>query len=147
MAEETLFSTGRILVTSSAAQALRDAGTPVSALLGRHRRGDWGDVPSDARLANDRALLAGGELGSTYRLSTGNECSVVTDEARALTVVMTDADLPVFAGAPPEEVEQRMRAAAGAAIVLNVDEQEGGGQEGQVLPYSSWQRIVSDGPV
>lgn len=146
MADETLFPTGRVLVTASAAEALQETGTHVVALLCRHRKGDWGDVPTDGRIANDRAVRTGGEVGSTYRLGAGHACFIVTDGARAVTVVMTEADLPVFADAAPEDVEQAMRTAAGASVLLEVDGQGSGGQEDPAVPYSPRPRIVPDRP-
>jgi hypothetical protein len=38
----------------------------VFACLNRHVRGDWGDVSSDNKMANDQALKQGNRLQSAY---------------------------------------------------------------------------------
>lgn len=62
------FDLGAIVVSPQALRALQRFGTAPSTLVQRHASGDWGDIDTDARQANERALHSGGWLISMYVL-------------------------------------------------------------------------------
>jgi hypothetical protein len=137
---------GRVLVTEAAAQALHEAAVPVATLLDRHRLGDWGDLPDEAKSANDRALRIGGEVGSSYRLLTGAECLVVTDRSREATVVMTVLDMPILLDAKPQEREQKLRELAGAASLPEAEQDAKGSPRAGAPAPSTRPHPVPDPP-
>jgi hypothetical protein len=110
----TLFEPGIVLVTQGASAALCEYGLHVDTLLARHLQGDWGDVVGEAVTANQRALLTGGELGSTFSLPNRTECLILTAGDRSLTCILTDAELPVVLSVTPEKRSAALQAEAGA---------------------------------
>lgn len=89
-APELKFEIGEVLVTPTAASALEAHGRSVSDVLGRHQAGDWGDVSEQARLVNERGLVEGFNLQSTYQLENGQRLVVVTNADRTLTMIHLD---------------------------------------------------------
>ncbi len=82
------FDLGHVVVTPGANQALKNACQTASHFLNRHLSADWGDLcESDLRL-NDEAVKHGGQLLSSYRLSTGLTLWIVTEADRSHTVVL-----------------------------------------------------------
>lgn len=80
---------GAIVATPAALGALERANTTPRELLARHLRGDWGDLGSEDTLANERALLEGARLLSTYCLpATGQRVWVITEWDRSSTTVL-----------------------------------------------------------
>jgi hypothetical protein len=56
--------------------------------LGRHVRGDWGDLdPEDGR-ANEQALVTGARLFSAYRSRSGVKFWVITEADRSSTCLL-----------------------------------------------------------
>ncbi len=88
---DTKFDLGQIVATNGALQALEQK--EVALFLGRHRRGDWGDLcPQDKQL-NDQAVKDGGRILSAYTSSTGVKVWVITeavgdDGRRASTCIL-----------------------------------------------------------
>lgn len=62
------FDLGAILVSPQALRTLQRFGTDPSTLVQRHASGDWGDINTEARKANELALHSGGWLVSMYVL-------------------------------------------------------------------------------
>jgi hypothetical protein len=60
--------------------------------LGRHVRGDWGDVDDDDWEANERALKEGTRLLSVYRSAGGVNFYVITEWDRSLTTILLQDD-------------------------------------------------------
>jgi hypothetical protein len=91
------FPPGRVAVTAGAVNALQptepgEAPQPfdqdrLEPLIGRHLRGDWGEVDSRDSRENDRALLCGGRLLSAYE-HDGQRFFVITEWDRSTTTVM-----------------------------------------------------------
>jgi hypothetical protein len=51
--------------------------------------GDWGDVDTEEKAANDRAVKEGGRLVSCYHLPrTGKAIWIITDADRSVTTVL-----------------------------------------------------------
>lgn len=77
----TKFSLGQILATPGALQALRESGQTPLPFLGRHARGDWGEVcPEDGQL-NDQSLIDGSRIISAYKTLKGQRLWVITEAA------------------------------------------------------------------
>lgn len=82
----TRFPTGIIVVTPRASAAI-----PVlerSAALGRHERGDWGEILPEQSAINEDALLTGAGLLSAYRSTQGIRCFVITLADWSVTTVL-----------------------------------------------------------
>jgi hypothetical protein len=60
----------------------------IAASLIRHESGDWGDVPREDALANERALLEGERIVSAYESSCGVRFWVITEADRSSTTVL-----------------------------------------------------------
>jgi hypothetical protein len=58
----------------------------------RHQSGDWGDVDTHDRNANDRALTEGTRLFSVYRSATGLKFWIITEADRSSTTVLMPED-------------------------------------------------------
>jgi hypothetical protein len=81
------FELGRLLATPGALSALADVGlTPID-LLTRHRSGDWGDLGSDDKRANDYAVKNGERILSAYQIG-GHRFYVITEWDRSVTTVL-----------------------------------------------------------
>jgi hypothetical protein len=68
-----------VVATPGALDALADSGQDAEFFLEKHLTGDWGGVDAEDRRANDRAVLDGGRLLSSYRTLRGVEVWVVTE--------------------------------------------------------------------
>jgi hypothetical protein len=77
--ETKKFSLGRIVATPGALEALRDAGQDAGVFLARHVTGDWGDLGSEDRQANDAALIDGSRLLSAYQTRKGEKIWIITE--------------------------------------------------------------------
>ena len=61
--------------------------------LSRHARGDWGDMDTEDRESNERALVSGARLFSGYKLDDSRKVWVITeaiddDGRRSATMVL-----------------------------------------------------------
>ena len=84
------FSLGILHITANADQAL--APLDVSLAIGRHSRGDWGDLNPDDCAANDAALQKGARLFSAYYDRKGVKFWIITEADRRLTTVLLPED-------------------------------------------------------
>jgi hypothetical protein len=76
-----LFELGELTATVEAVTAAHDARVQVIDRLLRHLGGDWGDVNTNQRAANDASVTAGGPLRSLYPLPGNGAALVVTTDA------------------------------------------------------------------
>ena len=60
--------------------------------LARHLQGDWGDLDTDDRSANDRALIEGSRLLSAYHATNGIKFWIITEWDRSATTVLLPED-------------------------------------------------------
>lgn len=81
---------GQIVGTSSALKTLDPESIRVA--LGRHVRGDWGDLDAHDRAANEAALRNGDRLLSVYSDSKGTRFYVITEWDRSVTTVLLPED-------------------------------------------------------
>lgn len=84
------FRLGRIVATSHALEVI----TQDDILVGiqRHQAGDWGELPLEDRVANDRALVQGTRLLSAYRSINGVKFWIITEADRWSTTVLLPED-------------------------------------------------------
>ena len=84
------FAYGEVVVTPGVADACSEG--EVSAILGRHRRGDWGDVAPEDAEANTRDVAEGRQLLSAYQLASDLRVWVVTSSDRRTTTVLLPSE-------------------------------------------------------
>jgi hypothetical protein len=90
------FQPGRLAATPGALEALARSGQTADFFLARHLGGDWGSVAVADWGLNDRALVDGGRILSSYRTLLGVEVWVVTEAAddqgrrEATTILLPD---------------------------------------------------------
>lgn len=111
---KVLFWPEDVLATADALRAMEFNEVSPQRLLGRHVRGDWGDLPQRERRKNElRALTEDGKVTSRFRLSNGEIVEVTTDLEAAGTLISQPGDEkhlarfaeawrhPKYAGEPP----------------------------------------------
>lgn len=90
---EILFHPGDVLATADALRAMEFNEVTPQLLLGRHIRGDWGDLPARERRKNElRTLTEDGHIVSRFRLSDGEIVLVTTNMAEAGTLISQPGD-------------------------------------------------------
>jgi hypothetical protein len=77
-------------MTFAASKAI--APLDVSKAIARHTRRDWGDVGPDDWRANDKALVEGSRLFSTYRDQKNTVFWIITEADRSATTVLLPED-------------------------------------------------------
>ena len=84
-----LFELGRVIATPDALEALQDNNLSVTELLDRHASGDWGNLTDDDKLENDRSVLNGWRILSSYILNkSGEKVWIITETDRASTCLL-----------------------------------------------------------
>ena len=73
------FSPGKLIATPNALEELAYSGQTQDFFLGKHVRGDWGDIGAEDWQANEQALVDGGRLLSTYKTLKGVKLWIITD--------------------------------------------------------------------
>ena len=84
------FPSGEILATPNALAQLSQA--DILPAIGRHLRGDWGEVDDQDREANESALLDGSRLFSVYHAENGTKFWIITEADRSVTTVLLPED-------------------------------------------------------
>lgn len=83
-----LFNPGQIVMTHGAAETLeRHEVNPFSLIL-RHLVGDWGDLDEEDKAENDRALIYGDRLFSSYKLDEQEKIWCITEWDRSATTLL-----------------------------------------------------------
>jgi hypothetical protein len=80
------FRLGSVCITPGAQQVLTNE--DVMSALGRHCRGDWGEVGAEDRAGNDLSVREGCRLLSAYRSKLGQKFWVITEADRSATTVL-----------------------------------------------------------
>jgi hypothetical protein len=57
-----------------------------------HLRGNWGDVALAQWAANERALLDGGQLSSSYQVTAKIALSITTEPDRSVTTITLEGE-------------------------------------------------------
>lgn len=88
----SLFSLGQTVATPGALALLQSKNCEPITLLRRHQAGDWGDLDSEDKAANDEALQSGARLLSAYVLGEDRVWLITEaqedDGHRAVTTVL-----------------------------------------------------------
>lgn len=84
------FRLGHIVSTPNALSQL----THEDILMGirRHQAGDWGDLDTEDKAANDRALVERTRIFSVYRSALGVKFWLITEADRSATTVLMPED-------------------------------------------------------
>lgn len=82
-----LFRLGRIVATRGVLKHLEHHGVHADPYLRRHVRGDWGDVPPEDALANERAVKLGARILSSYEVA-GKRVWLITEADRSVTTLL-----------------------------------------------------------
>ena len=82
-----LFRVGRIVATREVLKHLEMQGIQADPYLRRHVRGDWGDVPPEDGLANERAVKEGSRILSSYEVA-GRKVWLITEADRSVTTLL-----------------------------------------------------------
>ena len=85
-----LFPMGMLVATPGALRTISDDDF-VNA-LGRHLRGDWGDVCETDRRTNNAALKYGARLFSVYHTQAKQKFWIITEADRSVTTVLLPED-------------------------------------------------------
>lgn len=88
--EDFKFSSGQIVGTAGAYEAL--ALQEIIPALLRHMRGDWGDLETEDKEANDQALIDGSRLLSAYHSAKGIKFWIITEWDRSVTTVLLPSE-------------------------------------------------------
>ncbi|CAN7462881.1 hypothetical protein [Acidovorax delafieldii] len=86
-----LFQFGSFVATPAALAHCEKHKVNPLLLLGRHIRGDWGDLVSDDTHANLNALAYGDRIFSSYRVGD-SKVWVITEADRSCTCLMLPED-------------------------------------------------------
>ncbi|WP_237225489.1 hypothetical protein [Rubinisphaera sp. JC750] len=82
-----LFRLGQVVSTPAALELLSAKGIIPFELLSRHSSGDWGDLTSEDKEANDHALAHGDRIFSSYSVGKG-KVWVITEADRSSTCIL-----------------------------------------------------------
>ena len=86
----TTVTLGRILITPAVEECIDRP--DLDKALGRHARGDWGDLNPDDYRQNELALREGGRLLSVYSDRRDIRFWIITEADRAVTTVLLPAE-------------------------------------------------------
>lgn len=89
-----LFRPGNIVATPGVLDALEQNGQSPLAFLERHVMGDWGELPPEDVAENDRALMYGSRLFSSYRMADGTKLWIITEWDRSVTTLLLPSGAP-----------------------------------------------------
>lgn len=81
-----MFHLGKVVATPGVLNAVPKS--YIYAALGRHLRGDWGDVCPEDKAANDNALRDGERLLSVYHTKDKVKFYIITEWDRSVTTVL-----------------------------------------------------------
>jgi len=87
---ETRFPLGRLVATTNAHDALTH--DDITAALGRHASGDWGNVGEEDWEENELSLREGFRLFSVYHAADGTRFWIITEADRSATTVLLPED-------------------------------------------------------
>jgi len=88
MSNHPRFRMGHPVVTPAAQSMLEQAGISPTALLGRHVRGEWGELAIADVASNELALLIHRRLLSSYVIPGGGKVWIITEADRSVTTIL-----------------------------------------------------------
>jgi hypothetical protein len=80
------FPLGQVMATPGALHRYRPE--ELAQRLGRHARGDWGDLDAEDIAANKSALRHGSRIFSSYRMPDGEKLWIITEADRSATTFL-----------------------------------------------------------
>ncbi len=86
-----LLPLGRVVATPGALEMLVAAGEEPGQLLGRHRSGDWGELDEQDRRENERSLVHGWRILSSYPVGDSSKDKrvwIITEADRSATTIL-----------------------------------------------------------
>lgn len=83
-----LFPLGQIVGTPGALRALDDSQQSPWIFIGRHVRGDWGDLCEEDKKENELSLKEGFRVMSAYTTFKGVKLWVITEADRSATTIL-----------------------------------------------------------
>ena len=84
-----LFKLGQVVATPGAIWAMQENGIEAWSLLSRHANGDWGCVPEEDKLENQRSVEEGYRVMSSYLLNeSGDKLWIITEADRSSTCLL-----------------------------------------------------------
>lgn len=88
----TGFKLGRIVATSPATAVFTNA--EILEVVDRHATGDWGDIDTEDKAANEAALVNGSRLMSVYKNHgvVDETVWVITEADRSVTTTLLPSD-------------------------------------------------------
>ena len=81
------FLLGQIVATPGALELLDRAAVNAAELILRHQSGDWGNVPPDDAEENDRAVVNGSRILSSYPVGE-DRIWIITEADRSSTTML-----------------------------------------------------------
>lgn len=87
-----LFDLGRIVATPGAIKAMEAAGVSAADLLQRHVAGDWGEVDSEDKATNDRAVRVGERILSSYPIGGPEPIWLITEWDRSASTLLLPSE-------------------------------------------------------
>ena len=88
-----LFTLGRVVATPGALTVLEETGADYLALLLRHARGDWGEVPPEDARENERSVREGFRVLSSYPVGEERErVWIITEADRSSTCLLLPSE-------------------------------------------------------
>ncbi len=84
------FRIGSVVATPAALETFLQS--EIATALGRHARGDWGDVDREDARANEIALHDGTRLLSAFEFSGNRKLWIITEADRTSTCVLLPSD-------------------------------------------------------
>jgi hypothetical protein len=88
LAKPGKFELGHLVMTPGANEALLTAQHVPPEFLLRHEHGGWGELCAEDRCENERALLHGSRLLSSYHTRADKTLWVITEWARSVTTLL-----------------------------------------------------------
>ncbi len=90
MSDTPRFPLGRVLITPNAMESLHH--DDVLTALGRHQRGDWGELGKEDKRENELSLERGFRLLSAYTDRSNVKFWIITEADRSATTVLLPED-------------------------------------------------------
>ncbi|MGH9455117.1 MAG: hypothetical protein ACRD2O_14230 [Terriglobia bacterium] len=85
---KALFSLGQVVATPVALKALERSHQSPHEFLGRHVRGDWGELDEFDRRENEYSIVHGFRILSSYRTAAGEKLWLITERDRSSTTLL-----------------------------------------------------------
>jgi len=84
-----LFQLGQVVATPGALRAMQENRVDAWRLLHRHANGDWGAVPLEDQQENQRSIVNGNRILSSYSLNArGDKLWIITEADRSSTCLL-----------------------------------------------------------